>query len=242
MSVVRVEHVSKDYLLGEQTVPALKDITLAIEPGVFLAIAGPSGSGKTTLLNLIGCIDTPTHGKIFINDQDVSGKTPDQLADLRARTIGFIFQTFNLLPVLTAAENVEYPLLQRPDIDKASRKKRVDYFLELVGLTAFAHHRPNQLSGGQRQRVAIARALAIHPSIVLADEPTANLDRIDRQGNPATDEGDQSPVRHHVHLLDARPAGDGDGRSPGAGRGWRDRGAVGARRRQVEDGARAQGW
>ena len=176
MSVVRVEHVYKDYLLGEQKVPALKDITLAIEPGVFLAIAGPSGSGKTTLLNLIGCIDTPTRGKIYINDQDVSGKTPDELADLRARTIGFIFQTFNLLPVLTAAENVEYPLLQRPDIDKAGRKKRVDHFLDIVGLTPYAHHRPNQLSGGQRQRVAIARALAIRPSIVLADEPTANLD------------------------------------------------------------------
>ena len=177
MSVVRVEHVYKDYLLGEQKVPALKDITLAIEPGVFLAIAGPSGSGKTTLLNLIGFIDTPTRGKIYINDQDVSGKTPDQLADLRARTIGFIFQTFNLLPVLTAAENVEYPLLQRRDIDKAGRRKRVDHFLNIVGLKPYAHHRPNQLSGGQRQRVAIARALAIQPSIVLADEPTANLDR-----------------------------------------------------------------
>jgi putative ABC transport system ATP-binding protein len=177
MSVVRVEHVYKDYLLGEQKVPALKDITLAIEPGVFMAIAGPSGSGKTTLLNLIGCIDTPTRGKIYINDQDVSGKTPDELADLRARTIGFIFQTFNLLPVLTAAENVEYPLLQRRDIDKAGRRKRVDHFLNIVGLKPYAHHRPNQLSGGQRQRVAIARALAIQPSIVLADEPTANLDR-----------------------------------------------------------------
>ncbi|MBK6602135.1 MAG: ABC transporter ATP-binding protein [Betaproteobacteria bacterium] len=177
MSVVRVEHVCKDYLLGEQKVPALKDITLAIEPGVFLAIAGPSGSGKTTLLNLIGCIDTPTSGKIYINDQDVSGKTPDQLADLRARTIGFIFQSFNLLPVLTAAQNVEYPLLQRPDVDKAGRRRRVDHFLDIVGLTPYAHHRPNQLSGGQRQRVAIARALAIEPAIVLADEPTANLDR-----------------------------------------------------------------
>jgi putative ABC transport system ATP-binding protein len=177
MSVVRVVHVYKNYLLGEQKVPALKDITLAVEAGVFLAIAGPSGSGKTTLLNLIGCIDTPTQGKIYINGQDVSGKTPNELADLRARTIGFIFQTFNLLPVLTAAENVEYPLLQRPDIDKAGRKKRVDYFLGIVGLTPYAHHRPNQLSGGQRQRVAIARALAIRPSIVLADEPTANLDR-----------------------------------------------------------------
>ncbi len=176
MSVVRIEHVYKDYLLGDQKVQALKDITLSFEPGVFLAIAGPSGSGKTTLLNLIGCIDTPTSGKIYINDTDVSGKTPDQLADLRNRTIGFIFQTFNLLPVLSAAENVEYPLLQRKDVSPEERKKRVDYFLDIVGLAKFAEHRPNQLSGGQRQRVAIARALAILPSIVLADEPTANLD------------------------------------------------------------------
>ena len=176
MSVVRIEHVYKDYLLGEQKVQALKDITLSFEPGVFLAIAGPSGSGKTTLLNLIGCIDTPSSGKIYINDQDVSGRTPDQLADLRGRTIGFIFQTFNLLPVLSAAENVEYPLLQRSDVSAAERKKRVAYFLDIVGLSKYAHHRPNQLSGGQRQRVAIARALAIRPAIVLADEPTANLD------------------------------------------------------------------
>ena len=176
MSVVRLEHVYKDYLLGDQKVQALRDITLSIDPGVFLAIAGPSGSGKTTMLNLIGCIDTPTGGKIFINDQDVSGRTSDQLADLRNRTIGFIFQTFNLLPVLSAAENVEYPLLQRRDVSESERKKRVDYFLDIVGLSRFAEHRPNQLSGGQRQRVAIARALAILPSIVLADEPTANLD------------------------------------------------------------------
>jgi putative ABC transport system ATP-binding protein len=176
MSVVRIEHVYKNYLLGEQKVQALKDITLAIDPGVFLAIAGPSGSGKTTLLNLIGCIDTPSSGKIFINDQDVGGRSADQLADLRGRTIGFIFQTFNLLSVLSAAENVEYPLLQRRDISSSERKKRVNYFLDVVGLTAYARHRPNQLSGGQRQRVAIARALAIRPAIVLADEPTANLD------------------------------------------------------------------
>ena len=176
MSVVRIEHVHKDYLLGDQKVQALKDITLSFDPGVFLAIAGPSGSGKTTLLNLIGCIDTPTSGKIYINDTDVSGKTPDQLADLRNKTIGFIFQTFNLLPVLTAAENVEYPLLQRKDVTTEERKKRIAYFLDIVGLSKFAEHRPNQLSGGQRQRVAIARALAILPSIVLADEPTANLD------------------------------------------------------------------
>lgn len=181
MSVVRVEHVGKDYLLGGQKVQALNDITLAIESGVFMAIAGPSGSGKTTLLNLIGCIDTPSRGRIFINDQDVSGRTPDQLADLRARTIGFIFQTFNLLPVLSAAENVEYPLLQRDDVSPQERQRRVAYFLDVVGLGKFAGHRPNQLSGGQRQRVAIARALAIQPSIVLADEPTANLDRVTGQ-------------------------------------------------------------
>lgn len=182
MSVVRVERVSKDYLLGEQKVQALKDITLAIEAGVFLAIAGPSGSGKTTLLNIIGCIDTPTSGKLFINNQDISGKTPDQLADLRARTIGFIFQTFNLLPVLSAAENVEYPLLSRRDISRTERRRRTAYFLDIVGLSKFGNHRPNQLSGGQRQRVAIARALAAQPAIVLADEPTANLDHATGEG------------------------------------------------------------
>lgn len=181
MNVVRVEHVYKDYLLDKQVVPALKDITLSIERGVFLAIAGPSGSGKTTLLNLIGCIDTPTRGTIYINDNDVSGKTPDELADLRACTIGFIFQNFNLLPVLSAAENVEYPLLQRADITKAERQQRTSHFLDMVGLTPFAKHRPSQLSGGQRQRVAIARALAIQPAVVLADEPTANLDHVTGQ-------------------------------------------------------------
>lgn len=177
MSVVRIDHVSKDFKLGEQTVHALHDITLAVEPGVFLAISGPSGSGKTTLLNLIGCIDKPTSGKIYINDQDVSSRTANELADLRSRSIGFIFQTFNLLPVLSAAENVEYPLLRRSDVTPQDRKRRVDYFLDIVGLGKYANNRPNQLSGGQRQRVAIARALAVKPAIVLADEPTANLDK-----------------------------------------------------------------
>jgi putative ABC transport system ATP-binding protein len=176
MNVVRLEHVYKEYVLGEQKVQALKDITVSVESGVFLAIAGPSGSGKTTLLNLIGCIDNPTRGKVFIKDEDVSGKTSDALAGLRARAIGFIFQTFNLLPVLSAAENVEYPLLHRKDLDKRERRRRTEVFLDRVGLSKFAEHRPNQLSGGQRQRVAIARALAIEPTIVLADEPTANLD------------------------------------------------------------------
>jgi len=182
MSLVRVENVSKEYLLGDQRVTALRNVTMNIEEGVFLAIAGPSGSGKSTLLNLIGCIDTPTTGRISIDGQDVSGKTPDQLADLRARTVGFVFQTFNLLPVLSAAENVEYPLLQLPELTKDERRTRVAKFLKMVQLSKYAHHRPNQLSGGQRQRVAIARALATKPKIVLADEPTANLDHKTGEG------------------------------------------------------------
>ena len=182
MNVVRVENVCKDYRLGEQTVRALDDVSVSIEEGVFLAIAGPSGSGKSTLLNLIGCIDTPTSGRVVIDGKHVSGQTPDQRADLRARTIGFIFQTFNLLPVLSAQENVEYPLLQMREIGRDERRTRVAKMLEIVGLSRFAGHRPNQLSGGQRQRVAIARALVTRPRIVLADEPTANLDHKTGEG------------------------------------------------------------
>lgn len=182
MSLVRVEGVTKVYELGGQQVLALDDITLAIDEGVFLAIAGPSGSGKTTLLNIIGCIDTPSKGKVYIDGHEVTGRSPDELADLRARSIGFIFQTFNLFPVLTAAENVEYPLLQRPEIGRAERQARVRKYLGIVGLERYANHVPNQLSGGQRQRVAIARALAIEPRLILADEPTANLDRKTGQG------------------------------------------------------------
>lgn len=177
MSLVRIEGVTKTYQLGEQNVVALHDITLSFDEGVFLAIAGPSGSGKTTLLNIIGSIDTPSTGKVFIDNIEITGRSQDELADLRAHTTGFIFQTFNLFPVLTAAENVEYPLLNLPGLSREERQYRVAHFLNLVGLEKFAHHKPNQLSGGQRQRVAIARALAINPRIILADEPTANLDR-----------------------------------------------------------------
>lgn len=176
MSLVRVEGVTKEYQLGEQTVTALDNITVSFDEGVFLAIAGPSGSGKTTLLNVIGCIDVPTRGKVFIDEREVTGLSTDALADLRARTTGFIFQTFNLFPVLTAAENVEYPLLQLPELSREERHERVRHYLKVVGLERYGDHQPNQLSGGQRQRVAIARALSINPRIVLADEPTANLD------------------------------------------------------------------
>jgi putative ABC transport system ATP-binding protein len=175
-SVVLVDNVSKQYALGNQVVTALQQVSLSVAKGGFMALAGPSGSGKSTLLNLIGCIDTPSSGRISIEGQDVGGKSPDELADLRLDTLGFVFQTFNLLPVLSARENVEYPLLQKRGVDKRERHQRVDHYLEVVGLARHAHHRPNELSGGQRQRVAIARALATHPKIVLADEPTANLD------------------------------------------------------------------
>lgn len=182
MIIVSIKNVFKDYSLGTQTVQALRGISLDINDGEFLAIVGPSGSGKSTLLNLIGCIDTPLLGKVFINGQDVSGKTPDELSDLRARTIGFIFQTFNLFPVLSAEENVEYPLLQFKELSKIERRNRVVKYLDIVGLSKFSNHRPNQLSGGQRQRVAIARALATQPKIILADEPTANLDHKTGEG------------------------------------------------------------
>jgi len=176
MAIVNVVNVSKRYLLGDQRVVALHDISLEVQAGEFLALAGPSGSGKSTLLNIIGCIDQPTTGKVLIDGEDVASKGPDQLADLRARKLGFIFQTFNLLPVLSARENVDYPLLHLPKLHRTERRQRVDHYLAVVGLASFSGHRPNQLSGGQRQRVAIARALATRPRVILADEPTANLD------------------------------------------------------------------
>lgn len=175
-SVVVVDDVSKRYALGSQVVTALEGVSLSVGRGEFMALAGPSGSGKSTLLNLIGCIDTPSSGSVRVEGHDVGGKSPDALADLRLNTLGFVFQTFNLLPVLSAWENVEFPLLQKRDVDKREREKRIAHYLNVVGLERHARHRPNELSGGQRQRVAIARALATHPRIVLADEPTANLD------------------------------------------------------------------
>ncbi len=177
MNVVALKQVSKTYHLDSIDVPALAAIDLEIRPDCFTVISGASGSGKTTLLNVIGCIDQPDSGEVVVAGEPVQKLSDDALSDFRARHIGFVFQNFNLLPVLTAYENIEYPLLLSR-VPAAERKRRVDAMLEAVGLADRARNYPGQLSGGQRQRVAIARALAPSPRLVLADEPTANLDSV----------------------------------------------------------------
>lgn len=174
--MVRIENLGKDYRLGDAVVSALGDVTAEIPPARFTVVAGPSGCGKSTLLNLIGGLERPTRGAILIEGRDIASLGADALADFRASHLGFVFQTFNLLPVLTAEENIEYPLLLGK-LGPEKRRQRVDEMLQAVGLSSVARHRPAQLSGGQRQRVAIARALTAHPRLILADEPTANLDR-----------------------------------------------------------------
>lgn len=173
--VVRAENVTKEYAMGHTVVHALRGVSLEIARGEFLCIAGPSGSGKTTLLNLIGCLDKPTSGRIAIEGRDVSKLSPKELAGVRRHRLGFIFQTFNLVPVLTAYENVELPLLLT-GVSATERRRRVQVLLEILGIGELAHHRPDEMSGGQQQRVSIARALVTEPAFVLADEPTANLD------------------------------------------------------------------
>ncbi len=175
-AIVTVQDVSKIYRLGKTEVPALRGVSLDIRRGEFLSIAGPSGSGKTTLLNLVGCIDTPTSGKVVVDDKDTRELGERALTDLRLHSIGFIFQTFNLVQVLSVRQNVEFPLLLQGGLTRKEREARVGALLEAVGLADHARHRPNELSGGQRQRVAVARALVTRPALVLADEPTANLD------------------------------------------------------------------
>ncbi|MEO5970419.1 MAG: ABC transporter ATP-binding protein [Bdellovibrionia bacterium] len=175
-NIVSIVQVVKEYNLGKIIVPALRKIDLQVEKGDFISIAGPSGSGKTTLLNLIGCVDTATSGQVLVAGHDTKSLTERQLTELRLNTIGFIFQSFNLISVLNVFQNVEFPLLLQHRYTPAERKSRVLELLAKVGLQDHIKHRPNELSGGQRQRVAIARALVTRPQIVLADEPTANLD------------------------------------------------------------------
>jgi putative ABC transport system ATP-binding protein len=177
MAIVKLNNVSKHYPLGKLQVQALRNVELAIEEGDFVSIAGPSGSGKTTILNLIGCIDTPTSGSVEIGGRATGSLSDRQITALRHETIGFIFQSFNLIPVLNLYENVEFPLLLgRQQMNRKEKKEWIEYLISEVVLTDWKQHRPNELSGGQRQRVAIARALVTRPQVVLADEPTANLD------------------------------------------------------------------
>lgn len=174
--MIELKGVKKDYHLGETIVHAVKGVDFSIKKGEMLSIVGPSGSGKTTLLNMIGCIDRASEGEIIIGGETISGLSDNELTDLRLYKIGFIFQTFNLIPVLNVIENVEFPLMLMKNGDKAELHKHAEKLIEEVGLADYKTHRPAELSGGQRQRVAIARALVTRPSIILADEPTANLD------------------------------------------------------------------
>jgi putative ABC transport system ATP-binding protein len=174
--IVEVKNLYKTYELGETKIEALRDLNLSLEAGEFTALIGASGSGKSTLLNMIGCLDRPDQGEIIIAGQNTSSLSEDDLSEIRNLRIGYIFQAFNLIPVLDVFENVELPLVLRSDVTPAQRKERVLRALEDVGLGDFVKHWPNKLSGGQRQRVAIARALVTEPSLILADEPTANLD------------------------------------------------------------------
>jgi len=175
MEVAKLTDVTRIYKVGEVETHALNGVTMTIESGEFTSLVGPSGSGKTTLLQLIGCLDKPTSGHVVINGKETTGLNRNQRADLRKGTIGFVFQFFALIPTLTAYENVEMPLLLNGN-SPAERKQRVMELLEAVDMTSHSHHRPDQLSGGQQQRVAVARALSTNPSMILADEPTANLD------------------------------------------------------------------
>jgi len=221
--LIELKDISKIYEVGTQEVPALRNIDVSVKENEYLAIMGPSGSGKSTLMNIIGCLDTPTSGTYQLKDREISKLDDDELAEIRSSEIGFVFQTFNLLPRMTTFQNVELPLIYGR-AERQSRAERVWETLDAVGLRDRAHHRPNELSGGQRQRVAIARALINRPSIILADEPTGNLDsttgeeimqifrKLNRSGNTIILVTHEQYIAEHarriVRLLDGRVASD----------------------------------
>jgi putative ABC transport system ATP-binding protein len=183
MTIVELSDVKKVYPLGHTEVHAVRGVSLDIQKGDFISLAGPSGSGKTTILNLVGCIDTPTTGTVRINGKATERMSDSEITSLRHSALGFIFQSFNLIPVLNVYENIEFPLLlDRSGMGRKEKTEWIDFLIQEVGLEAWRDHRPSELSGGQRQRVAIARALATRPQIVLADEPTANLDSTTGEG------------------------------------------------------------
>jgi len=211
-AIIHLENIQKSYFMGKQELKVLKGITLEIFKKEYVALMGPSGSGKSTLMNILGCLDSPTAGKYILNGKDVSKMPDDDLADVRNKEIGFVFQQFNLLPRLTAAENVALPLIY----NGTSKKLRTQLSLEMldkVGLADRSHHKPNELSGGQNQRVAIARALVNNPSIILADEPTGNLDsktsleimhifdKIQSDGNTVILVTHEEDIAHYAHRI-----------------------------------------
>lgn len=211
-AIIHLENIKKNYYLGKQVIEVLKGITLDIYKGDYVALMGPSGSGKSTLMNIIGCLDTPTGGRYILNDKDVSQMGDNDLATIRNHEIGFVFQQFNLLPRLTAAENVALPLVYA-GISKKPRMEKAAKVLQEVGLSDRSHHKPNEMSGGQNQRVAIARALVNDPSIILADEPTGNLDtrtseeimnifeKIHAAGNTVVLVTHEEDIANHAHRV-----------------------------------------
>lgn len=211
-SIIHLEDIRKSYIMGRMELPVLKGISLNIQKNEYVALMGPSGSGKSTLMNIIGCLDTPTSGTYILNGQDISVTEDNKLADIRNKEIGFVFQQFNLLPRLTALENVALPLVYA-GMGKKIRTEKANHVMDLVNLSDRSHHKPNELSGGQCQRVAIARALVNDPSIILADEPTGNLDtktsyeimeifnKIHSNGNTIVLVTHEEDIANHAHRI-----------------------------------------